>query len=46
MCKVMLNEYFVQDVDVCTKLMKSFGNMSCFIPLDPMDPSVLDKLHV
>jgi hypothetical protein len=35
----MLSESLREDVEIFMDLMKSFGNLSGLVPIDPMDPS-------
>jgi hypothetical protein len=37
--KLMLIESLREDVEIFMDLMKSFGNLSILVPIDPMDPS-------
>jgi hypothetical protein len=37
--KCLLTESLREDVEIFMDLMKSFGNLSSLVPLDPVDPS-------
>jgi hypothetical protein len=36
--KLLLTESLREDVEIFMDLMKSFGNLSSLVPLDPVDP--------
>ena len=42
--KLFLTESICEDVENFMDLMKSFGNLSDLVPLDPMDPSALENI--
>jgi hypothetical protein len=41
---LMLTKSLCKDVEIFMDMMKSFGNLSCLVPLDPMDPSALENI--
>jgi hypothetical protein len=43
--KLMLTESIHEEVEIFMDLMKSFGNMSSLVPLDPMDPYAPENIH-
>jgi hypothetical protein len=53
-CKVVLSENFVEDVEICMDMLKYFGNLSflvpshlsVYFPIGPMDPSTPENLLV
>jgi hypothetical protein len=42
--KLFLNESIREDVEIFLDLMKSFGNLSGLVPLDPVDPYVPENI--
>jgi hypothetical protein len=42
--KLLLTEILHEDVEIFMDLIKSFGNMSILIPLDPVDPSTPENI--
>jgi hypothetical protein len=42
--KLLLTESLREDVEIFMDLMKSFGNLSGLVPLDPMDPSAPENI--
>jgi hypothetical protein len=43
--KLLLTESLREDVEIFMDLMKSFGNLSILVPLDPVEPSALENIH-
>jgi hypothetical protein len=42
--EIMLAEILHEDVEIFMDLMKSFGNLSGLVPLDPVDPSAPENI--
>jgi len=42
--KILLTESLREDVEIFMDLMKSFGNLSSLVPLDPVDPSTPENI--
>jgi hypothetical protein len=42
--KLLLTESLHEDVEIFMDLMKSFGNLSSLVPLDPVDPSAPENI--
>jgi hypothetical protein len=42
--KLLLTKSLHDDVEIFMDLMKSFGNLSGLVPIDPMDPSTPENI--
>jgi hypothetical protein len=42
--KLLLTESLHEDIEIFMDLMKTFGNLSSLVPLDPVDPSTLENI--
>jgi hypothetical protein len=42
--KLLLTKSLHEDVEIFMDLMKSFGNLSSLVPLDPVDPSAPENI--
>jgi hypothetical protein len=43
--KLLLIESLREDVEIFMDLIKSFGNLSSLVPLEPVDPSAPGNIH-